>query len=167
MNTSRLRVRVLLTGAALPALALTAAGFGAAPASAQEVDCPDENLDGICDAPILLETQADGSEPGLNSIVVTGSRIRRDNFSSGEPLTVVTKDETTLAGFSNTTDALQSNQITAGSEQINNYYSGFVTDGGTGANTLGLAQPGSGTHARSAERPPFGPGRNARLGPGR
>lgn len=71
-------------------------------------------------------------------IVVTGSRIRRDEFSVAEPLTVIGKDEITQAGFASAADALQSNAVTQGTSQINNAYGGFVTDGGTGANTLGL-----------------------------
>jgi outer membrane receptor protein involved in Fe transport len=78
--------------------------------------------------------QASGDE----SIVVTGSRIRRSNFTTAEPLTVITAEEITQAGFISATDALQSTAVTAGSGQINNYFGGFVTDGGTGANTLGL-----------------------------
>jgi iron complex outermembrane receptor protein len=71
-------------------------------------------------------------------ITVTGSRIRRDEFSTTEPITVIGKDEITQAGFNSVTDALQSNAITQGTSQINNAYGGYVTDGGTGANSLGL-----------------------------
>ena len=81
--------------------------------------------------------QAVEGAPG-GEIVVTGSRIRRDEFSTADPVTVISKSEMTQAGFSSTTEALQSSSVTQGSAQINNYYGGFVTDGGTGANTLGL-----------------------------
>ncbi len=87
--------------------------------------CVDANANGICD----VEEDA---------IVVTGSRIRRDEFSTIEPVTVVTAEEITQSGFNSVTDALQSTEVTQGAAQINNYYGGFVTDGGTGANTLGL-----------------------------
>jgi iron complex outermembrane recepter protein len=76
------------------------------------------------------------------AIVVTGSRIRRDEFSAIEPITVISKGEITQAGFNSATDALQSSEVTAGSAQINNFYGGFVTAGGTGANTLGLRNLG-------------------------
>lgn len=78
--------------------------------------------------------QADQS----GDIIVTGSRIRRPEFSGIEPVTVIDKREITQAGFASAADALQSTAVTAGSSQINNAYGGFVTDGGTGANTLGL-----------------------------
>ncbi|WP_230278945.1 TonB-dependent receptor domain-containing protein [Croceicoccus sp. Ery15] len=83
----------------------------------------------------VSRSQADSGE---GAIVVTGSRIRRDEFSAAEPITVITSKEMTQAGFNSTADALQSNSVTAGASQINNYYGGFVTDGGVGANTLGL-----------------------------
>lgn len=82
---------------------------------------------------------ADSSNaPATTEVLVTGSRIRRDEFSTAEPITVIGREEITQAGFNSVTDALQSNAITQGSSQINNTYGGFVTDGGTGANTLGL-----------------------------
>jgi iron complex outermembrane recepter protein len=83
--------------------------------------------------------ETEGAESGSDAvIVVTGSRIRKDEFSATEPLTLITKNEITGAGFNSAAEALQSNQVTQGSSQINNYYAGFVTDGGTGANTLSL-----------------------------
>jgi iron complex outermembrane recepter protein len=71
-------------------------------------------------------------------ITVVGSRIRRDTFDSPAPITIVTREESTLAGFQSTTEALQSNAVTGGTAQINNAFGGFVTNGGPGANTLGL-----------------------------
>ncbi|WP_242121165.1 TonB-dependent receptor plug domain-containing protein [Sphingomonas lacusdianchii] len=71
-------------------------------------------------------------------IVVTGSRIRRDEFSVAEPITVIGRGEITQAGFASIGDALQSNAVAQGASQINSAYGGFVTDGGGGANTLGL-----------------------------
>lgn len=84
---------------------------------------------------------ADGSDPADagNDIVVTGSRLRRPNeFNGLEPLEVITKGEITQQGFGSVADALQSSSVTAGAGQINNFFGGFVTAGGTGANTLGL-----------------------------
>ncbi|MBM0170048.1 TonB-dependent receptor domain-containing protein [Altererythrobacter sp. C41] len=118
----------LYAGAGLAALALAVAG---SPAYAQ--DSQDEGVD----APAEAEAQA-ASEAEPAAIVVTGSRIRRDEFTTAEPITVVTAEEITQAGFNSATDALQSVAVTQGSGQINNFYGGFVTDGGTGANTLGL-----------------------------
>ncbi len=74
----------------------------------------------------------------FDTVTVTGSRIGKDTFNSVSPVQVVTREETLLAGFNSTTAALQSTAVTAGSSQINNAYGGYVTDGGPGANTLGL-----------------------------
>ena len=133
---------VLKAGSALSVCAILGAGsLFAAPAFAQaEESCPSGqtvNAAGACE-----ETKAESKNDG--AIVVTGSRIRRDEFSAAEPITVITKDEITQAGFNSVTESLQSTAVTQGSAQINNYYGGFVTDGGTGANTLGLRGLGPG-----------------------
>jgi outer membrane receptor protein involved in Fe transport len=74
----------------------------------------------------------------VEEIVVIGSRIRRDNYNAPSPTQVVTREEATLQGFASTTEALQSTAVTGGTSQINNSYGGYVTDGGPGANTIGL-----------------------------
>lgn len=84
------------------------------------------------------------SADDLTEVVVTGSRLRRDEFQSTAPLQLVTREETVLAGLSNTTETLQSSGITSGSAQINNAFGGFVTNGGPGANTVGLRGLGPG-----------------------
>lgn len=121
----------LLLGAATIVVAASAS----LPAYAQEApattDCVDNNDDGVCDSDETARSAGD-------AIVVTGSRVRRNEFTAAEPITVVTSEEITQAGFNSATEALQSTAITQGSGQINNFFGGFVTDGGTGANTLGL-----------------------------
>ncbi|OYX48601.1 MAG: TonB-dependent receptor [Sphingomonas sp. 32-66-10] len=93
-------------------------------------------------APTTAQDEAEEEESNEAEVTVTGSRIRRDTFSTVEPITVVTKQEITQSGFASATDALQSAEVTAGAGQINNFYGGFVTAGGTGANTLGLRNLG-------------------------
>jgi len=117
------------------ALAAAMAASVAAPAFAQdtagETDTTTEAAQPEAQQPATGPTE-------LNTITVTGSRISRDVFNSVSPVQVVTREETTLAGFDSTTAALQSNTVTAGSSQINNAYGGYVTNGGPGANTLSL-----------------------------
>lgn len=85
------------------------------------------------------EAAAAGSQATtVDEVVVVGSRIRRDNYNAPSPVQVVTRDETTLAGFSSTTSVLQGTGVTGGTDQINNAYGGYVTNGGPGANTLSL-----------------------------
>jgi iron complex outermembrane recepter protein len=67
-----------------------------------------------------------------------GSRIKRDTFTSTAPLQILRNDDAALAGFTSTAEVLQGTAVTGGQGQINNAYGGFVTDGGPGANTLGL-----------------------------
>ncbi|QJR14312.1 TonB-dependent receptor [Usitatibacter palustris] len=74
----------------------------------------------------------------VDKVTVTGSRIQRDTFNSTSPVLVITRDETLMSGFNSTTAALQGTGVTAGGGQINNTFGGFVTDGGPGANTVGL-----------------------------
>ena len=91
----------------------------------------------IASAQDAAVAQADEST-SVDDIVVIGSRIRRDNYNAPSPTQVVTREEATLQGFASTTEALQSTAVTGGTSQINNSYGGYVTDGGPGANTIGL-----------------------------
>lgn len=148
MRNARLTITTSTLAMALGALFAAPAAAQESPSAAvppspgaasgiQAPDCPDENQDGVCDTPETL-SNADTSAQNDATITVTGSRIRRDEFSTVEPITVITAAEITQSGFNSSTDALQSGAVTQGASQITNAYGGFVTDGGTGANTLGL-----------------------------
>ncbi len=63
--------------------------------------------------------QATGEEEELEQIVVTGSRIRRDAFTSTSPLQVIEPDESIKLGVSNLTDLLQRSTLVTGT-QIDN-----------------------------------------------
>jgi outer membrane receptor protein involved in Fe transport len=115
--------------------------LAAAPAFAQVGERPTPN-DPTLPVPSSAAQAPDDEEQ--EDIVVVGSRIRRDTFNSPSPVQIITRDESTLAGFSSTTEALQSTAVTSGSGQINNAFGGFVTDGGPGANTIGLRGLGPG-----------------------
>ncbi len=88
--------------------------------------------------PTEVESASEDADEALTEeIVVTGSRIRRDTFSSTSPITVITGERSALAGLLDTADILQGSTIASG-QQIDDSFSGFVTDGGPGANTLSL-----------------------------
>lgn len=94
-------------------------------------------------APVMAQTSSSSSSSQdqadeVEEVVVTGSRIRRDVYNSPSPVQVVTREEATLQGLASTTELLQSNAITGGTQQINNLFTGFVTNGGPGVNTIGL-----------------------------
>ncbi|HZW17504.1 MAG TPA: TonB-dependent receptor [Luteimonas sp.] len=99
---------------------------------------PDQEQDATEEAATTDSTTTQPDVSTLDKVTVTGSRIAKDTFNSISPVQVISRDETTVAGFNSTTAVLQSNVVTGGSEQINNAFGGYVTDGGPGANTLGL-----------------------------
>lgn len=82
--------------------------------------------------------QGDQVSNKLESVVISGSRIKRDSFSTPAPLQIIRSDDAALAGFTSTAQMLQGTAVTGGQGQINNAYGGYVTDGGPGANTIGL-----------------------------
>jgi len=116
-----------LRGAAVVSALVALSSPMAAFAQEAPADCVDANGDGTCD------TAAKDS-----AIVVTGSRIRRDTFNSASPITVITSDDSTKAGFNSSTELLQSSGVTAGARQIDNTFGGYVVNGGPGVNTLSL-----------------------------
>jgi iron complex outermembrane receptor protein len=71
-------------------------------------------------------------------LVVTGSRIKRTEYTSPSPIQVITTEVSTLQGLVDTTQILQTSTLASGSFQVNNQLTGFVTDGGPGANTISL-----------------------------
>ena len=87
---------------------------------------------GGADTRVVFEAQH------AETVTVTGSRIARDTFNSVSPVQIITREESTLAGFNSTTSVLQSTAVTAGGPQINNAFGGFVVDGGPGVNTISL-----------------------------
>lgn len=74
----------------------------------------------------------------VEALVVTGSRIKRTEFTSSAPIQVITAEQSTLEGLVGTAEILQSSSIASGSFQVNSQLTGFVTDGGPGAKTLSL-----------------------------
>lgn len=73
----------------------------------------------------------------VEEVVVTGSRIRRDTFTSASPITVITAETSALAGLLDTADILQNSTVATG-QQIDDTFSGFVTDGGPGSRSVAL-----------------------------
>jgi iron complex outermembrane receptor protein len=90
--------------------------------------------------PVFAQTSPDSTKPdAAQEVVVTGSRIREPaNFTSPDPIQVITSEQSTLRGLSDTTAILQQSTIAANATQINNNFSGFVVNGGSGVNTVNL-----------------------------
>lgn len=106
---------------------LAVATLSGAPVFAQDVER----------IPEQAEDEED-TEP-RDRIVVTGSRIRRDGFTSEIPLDVFTADDAALQGTVDIADFLQSATVAAGSTQVTSATSSqFVQNGGSGVETLSL-----------------------------
>jgi iron complex outermembrane receptor protein len=82
--------------------------------------------------------QAEQATEG-GTIVVTGSRLRRTEFTSPDPIQVINPELGAREGKNQTVDLINSSPIAAGSTQITGAISGnFVTNGGEGAQTVSL-----------------------------
>ncbi len=84
-----------------------------------------------------------GASDDLAEVTVTGSRIRRTEFTTASPVLIITSEETSLEGLLSTTEILQTSTLASGSQQINDQTTGFVTENGPGANTVALRGIGS------------------------
>jgi iron complex outermembrane recepter protein len=119
---SRLSDSSALAGGVLAALLL------AAPAFAQNAQPAPQD-----------DPEAEESSSVLGDVIVTGSRIPQNEFTSPSPLQVLTTDRAEQRGLSDTVQLLQSSTLAAGSSQVNSTISSaFVTDGGPGSATISL-----------------------------
>lgn len=114
----------LFAGVGLTALAFTV------PAYAQDNAEPAE-----ADAPLSNETHSASTES--NSIVVTGSRIRRSDFDTAEPTQVITSQYLNERAITNVADALNENPVIRGSVTPNGAQGSFG-QGVNFINTYGL-----------------------------
>lgn len=136
MKFTKLLSATALTSAALVFSNTASAQTAASPTPTQAAAGQDEQED---------EEQIDsqGRPTAEGEITVVGSRLRRSTFNNADPIQVITREESTQAGFSTTAEVLQSIAVTGGTSQINNSFGGFVTQGGPGANTVSLRGVGA------------------------
>jgi iron complex outermembrane recepter protein len=102
------------------------------PAIAQDQPAPAQGTD---------DQTAESTEAssGEGTIVVTGSRIRRTEFNSPDPITVIDPTLGLKQGQSETVELINTSPIAAGSIQITSAIStNFVTNGGADAQTVSL-----------------------------
>ena len=86
----------------------------------------------------VTETVDETYEPeDDNEIVVTGTRLKRDTFSSVSPLQTISTEVTADAGLFDPAAILQKTEAAAG-QQIDATFNGFVLDNGPGSQTLNL-----------------------------
>ncbi len=136
-----MKIQSRLKGATAP-IALCIALL-AQPAFAQETDEP-EQQDTPAEEVLVEESDTDSpsateGQEGGNQIFVTGSRIRRDEFSAPAPITIVDPELAVKSGQMDTASMILGSPISSGSSQVTDAISSnFLTNGGTGAQTISL-----------------------------
>jgi iron complex outermembrane receptor protein len=81
-------------------------------------------------------------EERTEEIVVTGSRLKRDTYSSISPLQIITGQVSREVGLIDAADILQESTAASG-QQIDLTFQGFVLENGPGATTIDLRGLGS------------------------
>jgi len=122
MSQSSFR-KAVFSGVALSALSLSGV------AVAQDADV---------DEVVSVAEEADTQEMRQEKVVVTGSLLARDEFTSSSPVQVITAEVATLEGLVDAAELLQNSSLAAGSTQLNNTFQNFVTNGGVGTQTVDL-----------------------------
>lgn len=99
----------------------------------------DSGIEKSGEASTIPPAEAAERQADSNTIVVTGSRIRRNEFTSPDPVQIINPDLAEKEGRVDTGEIIQSSPIAAGSFQITDAISSnFVTNGGPGAQTVSL-----------------------------
>lgn len=88
------------------------------------------------EAPASADGDSDAAT--VEGVVVTGSRLRRTEFTSAAPIQVITSESAELEGNTDIAETLQQSSLAAGSNQINNTFTGLNVNGGGGVNTISL-----------------------------
>src|SRR6478609_2132650 len=95
--------RLLGTSALVP-FALIGSFMISTPAFAQAPDPARPNTDSAA----TVAADATDVNEGGEGITVVGSRTRRNQFNTADPINLITRDEATQAGFASTAEILQS-----------------------------------------------------------
>nr|WP_165388468.1 TonB-dependent receptor [Sphingomonas populi] len=140
LNLSVAVSALVLIGAGMPVAA--AAQTAGSTADQRCADGSAATTDAPCPTTPLPASATPNPKTDADEVVVTGSRIRGP-FTTDSPVTFITKAETSLAGSRNIAEVLQDSGVTSGTAQINNTFLGYVSEGGAGANTVGLLGLGS------------------------
>ena len=75
----------------------------------------------------------------VEQISVVGSRIRTDSFANDTPIDIISVADAENQGLKSLGELLRTSTAAAGSNQITAALTvGYVTDGGTGSETVGL-----------------------------
>ncbi len=83
------------------------------------------------------ETATEESDRRVDEVVVTGSRLKRDTYSSIAPLQIITGQVSREVGLIDAADILQESTASSG-QQIDLTFQGFVLDNGPASSTINL-----------------------------
>ncbi|GHA88704.1 TonB-dependent receptor [Algimonas arctica] len=103
-------------------------------AFAQDADPELENTDAEV---LLIEDEDLLDDESADTVVVTGSRIKRDAFTSISPLQVISTELAQDVGLFDPASILQRSEAASG-QQIDATFQGFVLDNGPGSQTLNI-----------------------------
>jgi len=93
----------------------------------------------IMSAPVLAQDEVSEATEVIEEVIATGSRIRKDVFTSSAPMDVIDIDEASIQGIASVGDLLRRNSAAAGSPQVTPALTTeFLEHGGLGASTLSL-----------------------------
>lgn len=95
----------------------------------------------VVSSPVLAQDSDSNAQSveTIDEVITTGSRIRKDVFTSSTPMDVVDIREASVQGIANVGELLRRNTAAAGSQQVTAVTSSeFVQNGGIGVNTLSL-----------------------------
>jgi iron complex outermembrane recepter protein len=88
------------------------------------------------EAKVTTDKKVDEEKPE-EGIVVTGSRLKQNTFTSISPLQVIKNDDAQDAGVFDATNVLQRSEAASG-QQIDATFNGFVLNNGPGSQTINL-----------------------------
>ena len=125
MKIRKITGAIFACTASIGALAISSAAFAQSTAPAEEANE---------EAPEAASTSTDG-----DAIIVTGSRIRKTEFNSADPIQIINPEIGAQQGQNQVAELLQSSPIAQGFIQITSSIStNFVTNGGADAQTISL-----------------------------
>lgn len=108
-------------------LAMTAPALAQTTGQQPVGEAADVEQDGDGDAATVVE-----------EIVVTGSRIRNNEFNSASPVQVITTEQTDLRGVPDAAQALLGSTLASSSFQLNDQLTGYIQAGGGGSQSIAL-----------------------------
>jgi len=89
--------------------------------------------------PAADKSQPEKADDAVAAVVVTGSRIRKNEFNSPDPIQIIRGEDAQLRGVGDAAALLQTSTIASGAPQVNSLTStAFVSNGGVGAQTISL-----------------------------